>query len=138
MSPDRIALATAAFAAALMLAAPAAQAQPIEPGRFAGVYEGQLFAAGSYRAATTALRRAGGALSGDYSFAEPSGEVLTGELRDCSASGRKLVCRWSDVYGVGDLEMDFAADFASFRGRWRADNAKRLWNSWTGRRRATS
>jgi hypothetical protein len=138
MSSDRIALATA-FAAALVLAAPAAQAQPIEPARFAGVYDGQIFSSGSNRPGATALRPAtDGTLLGDYSFTEPSGEVMQGELRACRASGRKLACRWSDPYGVGDLEMEFAADFASFRGRWRADNAKGRWNPWTGRRRATS
>ena len=137
MSPDRIA--TAAFAAALVLAAPAARAQQIETGRFVGVYDGQIFSSGSNRPGATALRPAAdGALAGDYSFTEPSGEVMKGELRDCRATRRKLVCRWSDVYGVGDLEMDFSADLASFRGRWRADDAKARWNPWTGRRRATS
>lgn len=127
------------FAGVIALAAACAPAAAQDAQRFVGVFDGSIFSSGSHRPGATSLRpTADGRLVGDYSFTEPGGEVTTGELAECRAQARRLSCRWADPYGVGDLEMEFSPDYAAFRGRWRADNARGRWNPWSGRRRTTS
>ncbi|MBL8589466.1 MAG: hypothetical protein JNK46_13115 [Methylobacteriaceae bacterium] len=128
-----------ALAVAATLAGAAALAQDRNEARFVGIYDGAIFSTGADREGATTLRLApGGGLVGDYAFREANGETISGELSACAARRNRVTCRWGDLYGVGDLQMDFAADASTFRGRWRADDVRRIWNRWTGRRRVTS
>ncbi|UXN63687.1 hypothetical protein N8E89_14250 [Phyllobacterium sp. A18/5-2] len=101
----------------------------------AGRFCGEVISSGDYQDVETMLNvDKDGRITGTYELDEPDGRVegTVTEKEPGTGTSRTLV--WTDKYGTGLLELDFADDYKDFKARWggsnngRFDAASHTWN----------
>lgn len=112
----------------------AAQQAPATLPQFAGRYVGDVFNGDDLDPITTTLRLAGGnRLTGDYVVQTEQFEY-EGVISNIVFEDEQTISgEWTDRFGEGLFQLQFARDFSSFSGFWTSyDSDNQL--PWNGRR----
>ena len=112
--------------------APAPRVTPPAPVSTEVTYRGQLWTGGEMMPVETVFKATDAALSGRYVMIDGA-RAMPGELSNCFATdGAHFTCMWTDEFGVGGLELEFAADRQRFEGEWWPEASPETRYPWTG------